>query len=129
MDKIFRGEFQNSKGALSATLYRAATKSLAPLYPKDWRKPCHRQSSASTEIQNHLPKIPSLLFLKALTGFKRNYAAYEVELYVVMLAVKRFQMFLLNNKALYRTDYVGFRYLMRLNLSRLLRSNVGICAS
>ena len=54
-------------------------------------------------------------FCRALSGFERNYAAYEVELNAVALAVEHFRMFLLGKEFLLRTDNAALRNLLRRN--------------
>ena len=60
-------------------------------------------------------------FSRALSGSKRNYAAYELELYVVVRAVEHFRMFLLGRKFLLRTDHSALRNLLRRDLPRTSR--------
>ena len=55
-------------------------------------------------------------FSRALTGSKRNYAAYEVELYAVVRAVEHFRMLLLGKEFRLRTDYAAVRNLLQKNL-------------
>ena len=59
---------------------------------------------------------PVGLFSRALTGSERNYAAYEVELYAVVRAVKHFRMLLLGKEFLFRTDHAALRNLLRRDL-------------
>ncbi len=56
---------------------------------------------------------PVRFFSSALTGSERNYAACEVELYVVVRAVEHFRMFLLGKEFLLRTDHSALRNLLR----------------
>ena len=56
---------------------------------------------------------PGGFFSRALTGSERNYAAYEVELYVVVRAVEHFRMFLLGRVFLLRNDHTALRNLLR----------------
>ena len=51
-------------------------------------------------------------FSWALTGSKRNYAAYEVKFYVVVRAVEHFKGFLLSTEFILRTDHAAFRNLL-----------------
>ena len=55
-------------------------------------------------------------FSRALTGSKRNYAAYEVELYAVVRAVEHFRMLLLGKEFLLQTDHAALRNLLRRDL-------------
>ena len=52
-------------------------------------------------------------FSRTLSGSERNYAAYEVELYAVVRAVKHFRMFLLGKEIFLSTDHAALRNLLR----------------
>ena len=54
---------------------------------------------------------PVRYFSKSLASSVRNYAAYELELYAVVRAVKNFRMFLLGRKFLLRTNHEALRNL------------------
>ena len=61
-------------------------------------------------------KHPVGLFSKALSDYERNNAAYDLELYAVVRAVKHFWMFQIVRKFLLRQDHVAFRSRFRRHL-------------
>ena len=59
---------------------------------------------------------PIEFFDRALSGSKRNYAAYELEMYAVVRAVDHFQMFRLEREFLLRTGHMALVKLLQQDL-------------
>ena len=74
-------------------------------------------------------KHPVGFFSRALSGSERNYAAYKVELYVVVRAIDHFRMFLLGKEFLLRTDHSDLRDLLKRDIPRPAGSNDGYVVS
>ena len=70
-----------------------------------------KQRFDDTELEH-----PVEFFSKSLTGSKRNYVAYEFEMFAVVRAVEHFRMFLLGEEFLLRTDHSALRNLLRRDL-------------
>ena len=64
---------------------------------------------------------PVGFYIRSLTGSKRNYVAYELEMYAVVRAVEHFRMFLLGKEFLLRTDHSALRNLLRRDLPPTIR--------
>ena len=59
---------------------------------------------------------PVRFFSRALTGSKRNYGAYKLEMYAVVRAVEHFRMLLLDRDFFLRTDHAALGKLLRRDL-------------
>ena len=65
----------------------------------------------------------------ALSGFERNYAAYEFKLYAVVRAVEHFRIFFLGKEFLLRTDPAVLQNILRRDLPPQLVLSAGSFAS